>query len=307
MFGGKKRRQAIWTQVALELDGEHHPQSKWWRADECIDAVVNGVDVKLDIYIVSTGKSSHPYTRVTASFAYGPGVKTKVYKQGLLSSIGKALGMRDVALGDAAFDERFIVRAENPAVVRRLWTSKACKLFARRLEDTTVQSDTKTIKVWSAGRWDEAPRMRDAFAMIGELASRDLYGLFALRAIAGATTTSPSGERPCAELDTGVRVVVQAEDHDDHLVMVARAAESLAMEPLVIEVSDGRLVDAERATKLPQAAHAIAHAVGSGTLAIDRANITFAWRSLELDPARLRAGADLIGAIAASARGGVYR
>jgi hypothetical protein len=61
-----------------------------------------------------------------------------------------------------------------------------------------------------------------------------------------------------------------------------------------IEIVDGKFVGAA----LPP----IAHQVGTGTLS----KHGFVWHDLELEPARLRAGAELLGAIAA-ARGGVYR
>jgi hypothetical protein len=70
---------------------------------------------------------------------------------------------------------------------------------------------------------------------------------------------------------------------------------------MTFEVENGR---AERATKLPQAAQVHLARVGTGTLSIGNTS-AFLWHDLELDPERLRAGAELLGAI--SAGGGVYR
>jgi hypothetical protein len=84
-------------------------------------------------------------------------------------------------------------------------------------------------------------------------------------------------------------------------VMSARVYDPIEHEPMTFDVVDGR---AELATKLPQAAQVHLARVGSGTLSIGNTS-AFLWSDLELDPARLRAGAELLGAI--SLRGGVYR
>jgi hypothetical protein len=299
MFGRRKRRQANWSQVAAELGGVHQLQTKWWRGDEHITATVHGVPVKLDVYVVSTGKTTHVYTRVAGAFLHGPGPKLKVQKKGFLQAIGKALGMQDVPLGDPLFDETFIVKADNIAVARRLWSPET---LARMMgfTDTWIGTKPAGVELIGGGRWEDPVRMRGAMELVALLAARDIYGVAALRAM-DASVTQPEGERPRAELDTGARVVVMAEDKADQLVMSARTYDPIEHEPMVIEVVDGR---AELAAKLPQAAQVHLARVGSGTLTIAN-TLAFHWRDLELDPARLRAGAELLGAI--SLREGVYR
>jgi len=44
----------------------------------------------------------------------------RVYREGLLSKLGKALGGQDVQLGNPDFDKAFMVKASNPAGVPRL-------------------------------------------------------------------------------------------------------------------------------------------------------------------------------------------
>jgi hypothetical protein len=207
--------------------------------------------------------------------------------------------MQDIPLGDKLFDEAFVLKAENTAVARRLMSEDARERM-QWLLGTWITSKPKRIELVGTGRWEDPKLMRNAIELVGVLASTDLYGVAALRAV--GDVTQPEGERPRVVVDTGARVVVMAEDRDDRLVMSARVYEPGEHEPLVLEVIDGR---AELAAKLPQGAQLHLARAGSGTLTIGN-TLAFHWRELELDPDRLRAGAELLGAIAAGARG-VYR
>jgi hypothetical protein len=295
---GKKERRQIWTNVATALGGQHHLPSKWWRGDEHILASINKVPVKLDTYVVSSGHSSQTFTRIAADYALGPGPKLKVYKQGFFSSIAKALGMRDIALGDKAFDDRFVVRSNSVALARRLWTPLAMEHMTR-VEKTQLQSKPKRVELIFTGLWKDPEAMQTGFLLIGELASRDIYGAHSL-----ATLGTLVGEPPHVELDTGTHVIIATAERDDTLVMVAKTAQPIAHEPITLDVVDGTY-DQQLASKLPQAAHVHLREAGSGRLVVGGETM-FVWSSLELDPARLRAGAELLGALAA-ARGGVYR
>ena len=308
-----RRRRQAWPSVAQELGGTHHPQSRWWRNDEHITATIEGANVKLDTYVVSTGKVTVAYTRVVAPFVYGPGPKLQVYKRGILATIGKALGMEDHDLGEPAFDNAFVVKSDSAAVARRLWTPGTMKRLSGVLSDTHITGDPEEVKLVGNGRWVDPPVMIEAMVLVGELAGRDIYGAKALSAIADGRFVPGGRARPRCELDTGTRVVIAAEDRDGKLVMVARTGEppaaneakpaptkgALPMATLAIE--NGQPTDAERAAELPQGAHVFMRSVGSGTLE----DAAFVWNDLELDPARLRAGADLLGAIAVG--GALYR
>ena len=298
MFGGRKRRRAVWTHVAAELGGHHQLPTKWWRGDENITATVRGVPVKLDVYVVSTGKSSQTYTRVAAAYAHGPGPKMKVSKQGFFAKLGKAMGMQDIPTGDPVFDQAFVLKSDSIPIARRLWSDEP-RDRALPLADTWITSKPERLELTGYGRWDDPVKMRGAIELVGVLAATDIYGAAALAAL--GNVTQPAGERPRAELDTGARVVVMAEDRDDQLVMSARVYDPIEHEPLTCEVEAGR---AELASKLSQAAQVHLAHVGTGTLSIGNTS-AFLWRDLELDPERLRAGAELLGAISASR--GVYR
>ena len=308
LFRRTRERRATWAKVADELGGSFHLASGFWRRkNERIEAVVSGVPVVLDIFFVTTGKSSHPYTRARAPYARGPGPKLKVYRQGVLSALGKAIGLQDLSFGElAAFDAEFMVKSSNEAVARALWSRPAMERMLSTFSRARFESDAEEVVLVDAGRWEEANRLRAGIQLVAELATRDLFGADALRAIPDATFVQPPGERPSAELAVPVRVAIRAEDRDGRLVTVARAADQVELPPLVLEVTDGKPTDPAQASTLPQGAHVPLHAVGTGVLAIDADGIRFTWDAVERDPVRLRSAAELIGAVAAGTAG-TYR
>ena len=291
----EKQRRALWSELAGEIGGTHHiPKGIFSRGgNERIEVTLRDVPLVLDTYAISTGKVTQVFTRVSADYRFGPGPKVRVYKEGWLQRVGKALGMQDVPIGNAAFDAKFMVKTDSPAVARRLWTDVAMRKMLE-LPGAFFKSTPESAIVIETGKWADKAKMRNALDMIAELANHDLYGIAALREV--GTIVQERGEWPRAELDTGVRVVVGAEDRDGKLVMAAHTLDLIQV--ATIQIVDGSFSGVE----LPQAAHVHARNAGSGTLSTDG----FVWTDLELDPARLRAGAELLGAIAAS-RTGVYR
>jgi hypothetical protein len=190
---------------------------------------------------------------------------------------------RRIKVGHRPFDKRYLVKGDQPAVVRRLWTDAT---IAEMLYWFRAYFDLTSDKRWVSLVMHRVilthvPTMLAAIDLVVELANRDFYGVNALKDL-GSMATGPNGW-PSAELDTGIRVVVGAEERDGKLVMAARASVDVE----TIEIVNGRF-DA----LLPH--HALE--VGTGTLS----KTGFVWRDLELDPARLRAGAQLLGALASS-------
>lgn len=159
----------------------------------------------------------------------------------------------------------------------------------------------------TGGLWSEAGRLRDAIAIVGELAPRDLYGIEALRAVEGGVVGANEHGWPIVEVATSARVVVGAVDHEGQLVMQALSSDATVGEPMQLEIVDGTAREADRVSRLPPGAHVALRSIGTGVLVATETSIQFRWRDLELDPVRLRAGADLLGSIAAGHDASVYR
>jgi hypothetical protein len=303
----RKARRLMWARVAQDHGGELHLAKGFWRpTHERIEATVNGVPIVLDTFVVSTGKTTQTYSRVAADLAYGPAPKLLVQKKGVLSAIGNLI-REDVELGDAAFDGTFIVRCEQGAVARRMITERAMQLLLATFLDGKLTYNRKRLELITTGIWNEEKRLRDGIAIVAEIAARDIYGVEALRSVEGGALAETDRGWPVVAVATSARVVIGAEDCDGRLVMVARTSDVPRAEPLELDIVEGSARDGERASKLPPGAHVALRRIGSGVLGVTAEGVHLRWRELELDPARLRAGADLLGAIAAGHDATAYR
>ena len=79
-----------------------------------------------DHYVVSTGKNEAHFTRVRASAPGAGDLDLRLRRENALTHVGKALGLGDIELGDAAFDTRYLVRASD-VWMTRAWIDDATR------------------------------------------------------------------------------------------------------------------------------------------------------------------------------------
>lgn len=232
-------REAIWRTFAETRGGTFHASRGGLLSARAasIEVPAAGVPVLLDTFVVSTGKSSTMYTRARASFAIGDGPVFRVYREGLLSSVGKALGTQDVELGGhARFDATFMVKCDAPEAVRRLWTMPLRDATCSSLEHATVSSDGTIVTTTVLGAVDDAAGLGALADLTGGLASAGLGALAALAAeLPSARYTTPSGtwdarSRPRIDLDergVAMTIEVQATDEGWQVELAARSTRTL--------------------------------------------------------------------------------
>lgn len=120
LFGPSQ--QEIWHQLCREI-GADYVEGGFWRGDK-VQARVGDWIITLDTYTVSTGKSSVTYTRLRAPFVNQDGLRFLLYRQGLFSELGKALGLvEDIEVGYPEFDQGFIIQGNDPVKVRALFAN----------------------------------------------------------------------------------------------------------------------------------------------------------------------------------------
>ncbi|MCQ4924497.1 DUF3137 domain-containing protein [Tissierella sp. P1] len=114
-------QEEIWSQFANEI-GADFINEGFWKSKKVVARFENWV-VTLDTYTQSTGKTSTTYTRIRAPYVNKDGFNFKIYKSGWFSEIGKTLGMQDVEIGYAEFDEKFIIKGNDEAKLIELFSS----------------------------------------------------------------------------------------------------------------------------------------------------------------------------------------
>ncbi|MBH23812.1 MAG: hypothetical protein CMH57_04955, partial [Myxococcales bacterium] len=104
-----------WTNIARELGLTYDPNAGVGSYG-MIEGVYHGVWVRIDVY-TSGGDNSHTTTRVRSYHHPQLNLKLNIRRETSLGTLGRALGLRDIETGDAAFDQAFHVEGNDPDAV----------------------------------------------------------------------------------------------------------------------------------------------------------------------------------------------
>lgn len=114
-----KRTVETWRQVGAELGLNTSVGSGMSRP--VLSGSIGGLPVKIDTYTQRSGNSSTTYTRYRVG--YPPlGIGLELKREGAFSAITKFFGIQDVEVGDATFDETFVVKTNDQGKLRSLLT-----------------------------------------------------------------------------------------------------------------------------------------------------------------------------------------
>jgi hypothetical protein len=177
MFGPS--RAEIWQQFATAVGG-NYTEGGFWNGRDKVDAAHGQWMVTLDTYVVSTGKSCITYTRMRAPYVNPDGFQFTIYRKGIFSDLGKWMGMQDVSVGDPQFDEDFIIKGNDEAKIRRLFSD------AKLRELISAQPDIQFCVMDDEGSWSGhnfPPNVDELhFQVMGGITDMDrlkgLYDLF---------------------------------------------------------------------------------------------------------------------------------
>lgn len=119
IFGPSKAE--VWRQFSQEI-GAEFVDGGFWKGKKVV-ARVEDWTITLDTYTQSSGKHSTTYTRMRAPFANKDGLRFTIYRKGLLSGLGKMLGMQDIEVGYPEFDRDFIIKGNDESKVKALFAN----------------------------------------------------------------------------------------------------------------------------------------------------------------------------------------
>ena len=112
-------RKEVWKQFTQEISGNYIEGS--FSKGPRIEYKHKYWTIYLDTYTVSTGKSTITYTRMRAPFINKKKFNFKIYRRGIASNIGKALGMQDIEIGYDYFDNDYIIKGNDEVLLRKLF------------------------------------------------------------------------------------------------------------------------------------------------------------------------------------------
>jgi len=107
-------REKVWRALAAEM-GARYVEPKWWGGDR-VTAEVGQWEIVLDWYHAN----KVTYTRMRAPYVNADGFRFHLFRKHFLSGVAEWLGFQDVRIGEAAFDDAFVVRGNDEAKLRAL-------------------------------------------------------------------------------------------------------------------------------------------------------------------------------------------
>lgn len=140
----------IWSQLGAAIGARH--EHSWWKGDKIV-ANVGQWTVTLDMYVVSTGKSSVTYTRMRAPFVNRDGFRFVVYRASIFTPLGKMLGMQDIRIGNDRFDDDFVVKSNKEPQVRKLLADPKLRQLIQKQK--RIRFEVKDDEGWFGKRFPE--------------------------------------------------------------------------------------------------------------------------------------------------------
>lgn len=117
MLRAKANLAALAADLGLEL-GELPPVLGVFPRLPTVRGQYGGRTLRFFSFTTGSGKSRQVWQALGLSCANPHGLTLQLGSQNFLSAIGTMLGMQDVQVGDAAFDQRFVVKTSDPDYLR---------------------------------------------------------------------------------------------------------------------------------------------------------------------------------------------
>jgi hypothetical protein len=114
----KHHEDEMWNRLSREIGGEFEDRSGW-RFDKI--RVRDGEwTITIDLHTHAGYKTESLYTRIRVPFVNEEKLQFRIYRQGLLDSLGAMLGVQDIKIGDPDFDRAFMIQGSDEQKVKDL-------------------------------------------------------------------------------------------------------------------------------------------------------------------------------------------
>ncbi len=131
----------IWSQLAQEI-GAHYEKGGFFKPAR-VTLAYRHWKILLDTYSHSFSSGKHTqtihYTRIRAPFVSKNGLRLKVYRKSIFSRLGKAFGIKSIALGYPCFDDTFIIQGKPENMVRSLLSNELIRELIHNQKDISFE------------------------------------------------------------------------------------------------------------------------------------------------------------------------
>lgn len=223
-----------------------------------------------------------------------PGTPWFKITPGKVGRVGQLFGAQDIELGDPTVDDQFVVKARDPATVRRLWT-RECIRDLNALWKPEIVSDGTTVHLREGRIHTSAQAIVQGIDFLLRLARADAFGLQSLSTLPEAVVHA-GGTR----------------DEDNRFgYMEVPGPQPIYVGPIereqIARTSAWTNTAGDPTAELPAGAAELVNATGEGQLTRTETELRVTWPSIETDERRLIAAIDLLRLLSSGARVGVFR
>lgn len=149
-FGPNK--DEVWRQLSQEIGAEFIEGGFWASTGSKVQAHGGPWIVTLDVgRSDEDGKSL--VTRLRAPYVNPEGFRFTIYRKSVFSDLGKLLGMQDIEIGDADFDEAFIIKGNDESKVRNLFDNPKIRQMIHA--QPQIRLDVKDSEGWFGPKFPE--------------------------------------------------------------------------------------------------------------------------------------------------------
>lgn len=125
--------EEIWQ----ELDDQVNNSSDPFDIDLLIELEGRTIEIMVEIDLGGGFESGYEFTVIKSQLNSNPDFRFAIHQEHFIDEIGKFFGMQDVVLGYKEFDEKFIVKTDDKAKTRKLFSSADIRQFLNKQEDFT--------------------------------------------------------------------------------------------------------------------------------------------------------------------------
>jgi len=186
-----------------------------WNVSPRLDGDIEGYALTVDVHKRGSGQHSTTWTRFRLGVpSLPPGIELK--QEGFLSGLTKVFGVQDIEVGDAAFDDKVVVKGHSETAVRTFLTP------ARRVRIRRFFDAYRGAVIDGSGiGWSSQGRMKDSSRLLGTV--REMLRL--ARSLAG----DEQQDRPLEEamqaqrdgmLDEAMSILKHGRPSEDPVVLL---------------------------------------------------------------------------------------
>ena len=149
LFGPSQNE--VWSQLARQVGGSFRQGG--FLSKTVVQVEEDDWILTLDTYQEQHGNHSKTHTRLRAPYVNPEGFSFQIYRAGLFTGLGKALGMQDIEVGHPRFDHDFVIKGNSAMRVRRLFANERIRRLISRLPE--IKLEVRDDEGWFSAKFPD--------------------------------------------------------------------------------------------------------------------------------------------------------